>query len=50
MSFDDSFENAGSLKLGVRYYSIDYSTDRTDGKFAYDADQIGPFIGYSYRF
>lgn len=48
--FDYGFENGGSLKLGLRYYSIDFSTDRSDGEFSYDAEQIGPFVGYSYRF
>ena len=50
LSFDYSFDGAGSLKLGVRYYSIDFSTNRPGGEFAYDASQVGPFIGYSYRF
>ncbi|WP_085806912.1 hypothetical protein [Roseovarius albus] len=50
LSFDYSFDGARSLKLGVRYYSIDFSTNRPGGEFAYDASQVGPFIGYSYSF
>lgn len=40
----------GAIKLGIRYYSIDYSTTRSDGKFAFDAYEIGPFVGYTYTF
>ena len=40
----------GALKFGLRYYSIDFSTERSDGKFSYDVDQVGPFIGYTYTF
>ncbi|SHJ54477.1 hypothetical protein SAMN05444000_11012 [Shimia gijangensis] len=40
----------GALKFGLRYYSIDYSTVRSDGVFAYKVQQIGPFVGYTYTF
>lgn len=40
----------GSWKFGLRYYSIDYSTNRSDGPFEYDIDQFGPFVGYTFRF
>ncbi|WP_299351970.1 hypothetical protein [uncultured Shimia sp.] len=40
----------GTLKFGLRYYSIDYSTVRSDGVFAYKVQQIGPFVGYTYTF
>ncbi|WP_147235131.1 hypothetical protein [Ruegeria sp. A3M17] len=47
---DYSLGDRGSIKLGLRYYSIDYSTTRSDGEFAYDVDQFGPFIGYTLSF
>ncbi|PSL17480.1 hypothetical protein [Shimia abyssi] len=50
LGFDYGYDNGGSLKLGVRYYSIDYSNVRSDGLFAYDVDQVGPFVGYTFRF
>lgn len=40
----------GALKFGMRYYSIDFSTNRSDGKFAYDINQWGPIFGYTYSF
>ena len=40
----------GSVRLGYRYYSIDYATTRDDGAFAYDVQQHGPYIGYTWRF
>lgn len=40
----------GSLKFGLRHYSIDYSTVRSDGPFAYKVKQTGPYIGYTYTF
>lgn len=40
----------GALKFGLRYYSIDYSTVRSDGPFAYNVEEVGPFIGYTYTF
>lgn len=39
-----------SLKFGYVFYGIDYSTNRSDGKFTYDIDQNGPFIGLTHRF
>lgn len=39
-----------SLKFGYQYYSIDFETKRSDGAFAYDIVQHGPYIGISYRF
>ena len=43
------WENA-SLKLGWQFYGIDYSTNRPDGKFAYDVFQTGPYLGATFRF
>ena len=48
--FDYKTGDRGSLKFGLRYTSIDFSTTRSDGVFAYDVDSFGPFIGYSYTF
>jgi len=39
-----------SIKLGWQFYGIDYSTNRSDGKFAYDVFQTGPYLGMSYHF
>lgn len=47
---DYAFGPRGSLKLGLRYYSIDFSTNRPAGVFAYDVEQIGPLIGYTFKF
>ncbi|MDJ0992342.1 MAG: hypothetical protein QNI90_02095 [Dinoroseobacter sp.] len=38
-----------SIRFGYRYYSIDFSTNRADGKFAYDVTQHGPYFGLVYR-
>lgn len=40
----------GAIKFGLRHYSIDYSTVRADGPFAYKVKQTGPYIGYTYTF
>ena len=39
-----------SFKLGWQFYGIDYETERSDGKFAYDVDQNGPYLGLTFRF
>jgi hypothetical protein len=39
-----------SLKFGYRYYNIDFSTTRSDGVFAYDVEQHGPYLGVTWRF
>jgi hypothetical protein len=39
-----------SLKFGWQFYGIDYETTRSDGKFAYDVFQTGPFVGVTFRF
>jgi len=39
-----------SLKLGWQFYGIDFSTNRSDGKFAYDVFQTGPYLGATFRF
>lgn len=40
----------GALRFGYRYYSMDFSTIRPDGLFAYDVEQHGPYIGYTWTF
>lgn len=39
-----------SLKFGYQYYSIDFETDRSDGTFAYDVAQHGPYLGITYQY
>ncbi len=50
LGFDYKINDASSLKLGVRYYSIDYNGSLSDDDFGYDVTQVGPFIGYSHSF
>jgi len=38
-----------SIKFGYRFYGIDFETDRSDGKFAYQVDQHGPVVGVTFR-
>ncbi|MBN8431159.1 hypothetical protein JF535_09885 [Microbulbifer salipaludis] len=38
-----------ALRFGYLFYGIDYSTYRGDGRFAYDIDQHGPYLAYSWR-
>ncbi len=39
-----------SVKFGWQFYGIDYSTNRSDGKFAYDVFQHGPYLALTHRF
>ncbi len=39
-----------SLKLGWQVYGIDFSTERSDGEFAYDVVQTGPYLGLTFGF
>jgi hypothetical protein len=39
-----------SLKFGWQFYGIDFSTNRSDGKFAYDGFQTGPYLALTYQF
>ena len=39
-----------SLKFGWRAYSIDYSTTLSDGAFAYDIFEHGPYVAVTFRF
>lgn len=50
LAFDYSFNDTTSLKLGWRYYSMDFSTTRADGTFAYDVRQNGPLFGVTFSF
>lgn len=37
-----------SLKFGYQWYGIDFSTNRSNGRFAYQIDQHGPYLGASF--
>lgn len=50
LGFDYKINESSALKLGVRYYSIDYDGSLSGDDFGYDVTQVGPFIGYSYSF
>lgn len=39
-----------SFRFAWQFYGIDYSTNRSDGKFAYDVFQTGPYLAYTYQF
>jgi len=39
-----------SIKFGWRYYSIDMATTLSDGAFAYDIAQHGPYAAITFRF
>ncbi|MEM8570639.1 MAG: hypothetical protein AAGG56_06975 [Pseudomonadota bacterium] len=49
-AFDWSFSERASLKLGYRYYSIDYETGSGSDAFGWDIEQHGPLIGLTYAF
>jgi len=38
-----------ALKMGYRYYAIDYSTQRADGEFGIKGNQNGPILGTSWK-
>ncbi|WP_299584313.1 hypothetical protein [uncultured Microbulbifer sp.] len=38
-----------SLRLGYQYYSIDYSGRLSDGRFAYDITEHGPYLAVTWR-
>lgn len=44
-----AWENT-SVRFGYRYYSIDYSTDRSDGPFGLDMSQHGPYLGITWHY
>ncbi len=39
-----------SIKFGWRYYAIDMETTLSDGAFAYDIFEHGPFVAVTFRF
>lgn len=39
-----------SIRFGWQFYGIDYATNRSDGKFAYDVFQTGPYLALTYQF
>ncbi|WP_085807385.1 outer membrane protein [Roseovarius albus] len=42
-----AWENV-SLRFGYQWYGIDFATTRSGGRFAYDVDQHGPYLGASF--
>ncbi|MCA0892309.1 outer membrane protein [Microbulbifer agarilyticus] len=44
-----AFNDRHALRFGYLFYGIDYATYRADGRFAYDIDQHGPYLAYSWR-
>ena len=38
-----------ALRFGYQFYSIDYSTQKSDGTFAYDVEQHGPYAAFVWR-
>lgn len=49
-AFDRRISERLSLKVGYRYYSIDFETDQSGGAFGWDIEQHGPFFGLTYSF
>jgi hypothetical protein len=43
-----AWENT-SLRFGYRFYGIDFKKQRSDGLFAYNVDQHGPWLGVTWR-
>jgi len=39
-----------SFKIGWQFYGIDFATNRSDGRFAYDVFETGPYLGATFRF
>ena len=42
--------NRTALRFGYQAYGLDFSTTRSDGAFAYQIDQHGPYLGLTYQF
>ena len=49
-AFSKAITDRVSVRFGYRYYSMDFETYRSDGRFGYDVEQHGPFIGIGYSF
>ena len=49
-AFSKRINDNTAFRFGYRYYSIDFETNRSDGLFAYDVVQHGPFIGLGFNF
>lgn len=49
IGFDYRAWEKTSLIFGYRYYSMDYSTTRAGGTFAYDVTQHGPYFGVKFQ-
>ncbi|WP_271952239.1 hypothetical protein [Ruegeria faecimaris] len=39
-----------NLRFGYQFYGIDFSTERSNGGFAYDVNQNGPYLGLAIHF
>jgi len=50
LAFSKPLGENSALRFGYRYYSIDFETEKSDGLFAYDVEQHGPFIGFGFSF
>lgn len=50
LAFSKQPGESSALRFGYRYYSIDFETEKSDGAFAYDVEQHGPFIGVGFSF
>lgn len=47
--FDYRFRNWGSVFFGYRYLKYDYSNDKVDDAYAFDAYQTGPLAGLTFH-
>ncbi|MEM8572671.1 MAG: hypothetical protein AAGG56_17470 [Pseudomonadota bacterium] len=47
-AFDRKLSERASLKVGYRYYSIDFETGGGADRFGWDLEQHGPFIGLAF--
>ena len=50
LGFDYQPWDRTAITFGYRYFSIDYSDELSDGTFAYDVTQQGPYFGVKYFF
>lgn len=50
LGFDFRPWDRTSITFGYRYFSVDYSKTLSNGLFAYDVTQQGPYVGVIFRF
>jgi hypothetical protein len=48
-AFDYKFSDKHSLKLGYRYYDMDYSRGSGAEEFGFDGHEDGPLIGFTFK-